>query len=123
MEKFMQQAVSGDDDKGGRNAASVPDRVRFGQRERARFLPVTSTEQARGRSAMKVFDPKKHDFRPEDKDKLSRSGQTEREAKQEGKDLDEALEETFPASDPPSITTPKKPGPLKRKPKATRPEE
>ena len=72
---------------------------------------------------MKVFDPKKHDFREEDKDKLSRSGQTEREAKQEGKNLDEALEETFPASDPPSMTTPKKPGPLKRKPKVTRPEE
>lgn len=72
---------------------------------------------------MKVFDPKKHDFRPEDKDKLARDGQTEREARQQGENLDEALEETFPASDPPSITTPKKPGPLKRKPKASRPEE
>ena len=69
---------------------------------------------------MRVFDPKKHDFRPEDKAKPSCSGQTEGEAKQQGKDLDEALAETFPASDPPSITTPKKAGPLKRKPKVTR---
>lgn len=66
---------------------------------------------------MRVFDPKKHDFRPEDKAKPLCGGQTEREAKQEGENLDEALEETFPASDPPSMTTPKKPGPLKRKPK------
>ena len=56
--------------------------------------------------AMKEFDPKKHDFRPGDEEK-SKTGKAEREAKQEAENLDEALEETFPASDPPSITAPK----------------
>lgn len=55
---------------------------------------------------MKEFDPKKHEFRPGDEEK-PKSAKTAREEKREGECLDEALEETFPASDPPAITAPK----------------
>ena len=56
---------------------------------------------------MKVFDPATHDFRPEDKEELKKDQQPD--SKAAGECLDEALEETFPASDAPAITVPKEP--------------
>ena len=55
---------------------------------------------------MKVFDPEKHDFRPEDKEAFKKE-QTPEDAKSTSECLDEALKETFPASDAPAITVPK----------------
>ncbi len=60
---------------------------------------------------MKVFDPQKHDFRPEDKKKEKKPrADPDRCESLEGP-LDEALEDTFPASDPPAITTPSQENP------------
>ena len=56
---------------------------------------------------MKVFDPQKHSFEQEGGTKVpAKQLQKDREAA--GKPLDDELKDTFPASDPPSITTPKK---------------
>ena len=69
---------------------------------------------------MKEFDPKKHDFRPSDKEKPTTGKAEERENKHEAENLDEALEESFPASDPPSITVPKEKDADERKSKSNK---
>ncbi|HKY02361.1 MAG TPA: hypothetical protein VJM53_07405 [Burkholderiales bacterium] len=60
---------------------------------------------------MKVFNPSKHQF--EEKGGRKLKGHPSREQQQKdreaaGQPLDDALEETFPASDPPASITPKK---------------
>lgn len=58
---------------------------------------------------MKVFDPKKREFRDKKTNKIvRRSALAEIERSAGGAPLDEALEETFPASDPPAIVSPHK---------------
>ena len=57
---------------------------------------------------MKVFNPSKHEFEEKGRPKAKpprEQQQKDREAA--GQPLDEALEESFPASDPPAIVTPK----------------
>lgn len=56
---------------------------------------------------MKVFDPKKREFRDKKTNKVvSRPPLAETEPGAAGAPLDEALKETFPASDPPAIVAP-----------------
>jgi hypothetical protein len=58
---------------------------------------------------MKVFDPKKREFRDKKTNKVEpRSPRKYSASTANGAPLDEALEETFPASDPPAIVSPHK---------------
>ena len=56
---------------------------------------------------MKVFDPQKHSFEQKGEAKVP-AKKTRKEGDEAGQPLDDALKDTFPASDPPAITTPKK---------------
>lgn len=54
---------------------------------------------------MRIFDPRKHDFRPERGKGKPAAPRTDRFSVPDSP-LDEALEETFPASDPPAVVSP-----------------
>lgn len=56
---------------------------------------------------MKVFDPQKHEFKQKGAPEGPRK-QAKKDSKAAGQPLDEALKDTFPASDPPAITAPRK---------------
>ena len=59
---------------------------------------------------MKVFNPQTHTFEDKgtpSKEKKPPAAQRQEDKEAAGKPLDKALEDTFPASDPPAVTTPK----------------
>lgn len=59
---------------------------------------------------MKVFNPQKHAFEEKGgsaKEKKLPPAQRQEDKEAAGQPLDEALEDSFPASDPPAVTTPK----------------
>lgn len=57
---------------------------------------------------MKVFNPSKHEFEEKGREKHhTPPEQKKKDREAAGQPLDDALEDSFPASDPPSITVPK----------------
>jgi hypothetical protein len=56
---------------------------------------------------VKVFDPRKHAFRQKREEKVHPQ-QLQKDKEAAGPALDEALADSFPASDPPAAVTPKK---------------
>jgi hypothetical protein len=59
---------------------------------------------------MKVFNPKTHAFEEKGEGKKEKKlppAQKQEDQKAAGRPLDKALEDSFPASDPPAVTTPK----------------